>query len=437
MGGDEARTEERPRTVGTDASADGAKGSAPRASTQARLVLVPVALAAAGVAVCAAGPVPLGVVLAVFGVLVGVAETLIGSALVKAFLAPHANVFTLMSSLKVARGSGEASCDDSSSVAVSDSEDAAELEEREIDEAVGWGLTRAAAERESSLAGLSPEESSAMRVNILRERRETYAWLSEQPLWERVSITAEDGETLVAHALVCRPDSPRWAVLCHGYAGTWGSMMPYARSLGEQGFNLLVPDMRAHGESGGRLIGLGLLDRRDVVLWARCLVEGGLGLPVAAAPCTDILLLGQSMGACAVCSALGEPDLPAEVRVAVADSAVSSGCDAVAGFIGALGLPVHPLIELLRLNLKVRPRGYDIADVQPERSLGRSQVPLILFHGGRDLSVPVSSSEVLARAAGSRARLVVVPGGGHCTSSLADPGRYWGELIAFVEPRLS
>ena len=109
------------------------------------------------------------------------------------------------------------------------------------------------------------ETLSLIETNRVAEAHLTEEWLDAIVAPREVTLTAEDGCELAAHVFECALDSSRWAVLVHGYGGGWTDVMLYARHYAALGFNLLVPDLRAHGASGGRRPGLGWLDRTDLV----------------------------------------------------------------------------------------------------------------------------------------------------------------------------
>jgi pimeloyl-ACP methyl ester carboxylesterase len=67
---------------------------------------------------------------------------------------------------------------------------------------------------------------------------------------------------------------------------------------------VLVTENRAHGQSEGECVGFGWNDRLDIVQWCKTLSDK--------TPENKIVLFGLSMGATAVCCAVGE-DLPDNV----------------------------------------------------------------------------------------------------------------------------
>lgn len=380
----------------------------------AALVGVVCALVAAGGVALALGALWLGVALATAGALLALASWGVANWLVDVSLRAHANVLSRLASRGRRRTDASA-----------EEDPGAEAVRRAVDAKVGFLL------RDADLPVGGPEEgpvAALVRENRRAERVATYAWLCAQgePLVAR--LEAQDGAPLVARVYECAPGSPRWAILAHGYAGRGTEMMLYARHWGELGFNLLVPDMRGFGDSGGSFAGMGWLDRRDLVSWAGFLaLTYGEGVRVC--------LHGHSMGGASVCMATGERDLPPQVRAVVSDCAYTSVWDVFAGVPAfSSGLPEHPTLDLARLAFRRRRGGYDIVDADARRAVAHARVPMLFVHGGADTLVAPAMGRALYAACGSADKaLLEVPGAGHCQSSLADPDAYWGAVRDLVE----
>lgn len=296
----------------------------------------------------------------------------------------------------------------------------------------GYELSR------SLMTRLSEPERAQVEANRVAEADATRAWvasLAGGASFETVETVSDDGCRLVGHVLACNPGSPRWLVFVHGFEGTWRAGMTHARRAAEQGFNLLFVELRAHGASGGDWVGAGWLDRRDVVAWCSWLAtRAGDGARVVVA--------GQSMGAASVLMAAAEEDLAPQVVACVADCAYTDFWNVAVRAIARGGgqkraNPVHPLIDVQRLMLRLRRGGYDVARARPVDAISRSRVPVVLVHGEDDALVPSYMAEMLSEAAGGAAageghELVLVPSAGHCLSALADPERYYGAVFSFV-----
>ena len=100
---------------------------------------------------------------------------------------------------------------------------------------------------------LGPWLDSLRTVNALQE---TY-------------IENERGERLHAFYVPAARPTRRTALIIHGYTDNAIRMMPigylYSRQLG---YNILLPDLHAHGLSEGDAVQMGWLDRLDIQRWA-------------------------------------------------------------------------------------------------------------------------------------------------------------------------
>lgn len=378
----------------------------PRPSSLVRLGGIACGLLVAGGLAFAAGWWPLGVVLCVLAAAMVVACALIGELCVRVALRAHANVFALL-----AKGSGGAHRASSETPEQRD-------ERRRVDAQVGFLLGAG----ESPMDAALPDgERTAMLAARRAERAATYAWLESIPAPRSVRIAAEDGAELAALEFACTPESSRWVVLAHGYGGCGREMMLYARHWAELGFNLLVPDMRGHGESAGRFVGMGWLDRRDLVTWVRWLVrERGEGVRV--------VLHGHSMGGASVCLAAGEADLPGQVRAVVSDCAFANAWGSLAGVCEQAGLPEHPTLDLADVVLRCHRGGYALERADARAGVGHARVLMLFVHGARDALVPPTDAARLHDACKSESELLVVEGAGHCESCLANPDVYWSAV---------
>ena len=116
-------------------------------------------------------------------------------------------------------------------------------------------------------------------------------WLKESGCRD-VFVTASDGIRL--HALwVNATDAKGTAILFHGYRSTplvdFSMILEFYHSAG---YNLLIPDQRAHGESEGRFITFGVKESDDVLHWVEFHNRTFGAIPV--------VLCGLSMGASTV-----------------------------------------------------------------------------------------------------------------------------------------
>lgn len=281
---------------------------------------------------------------------------------------------------------------------------------------------------------LNPAEVQTIEENRKAEARLTAQWREGAGDLTSVSIVADDGILLVAHVLECAPSSNRWVVLAHDYHGHWNEMLLYARSYAQRGFNLLVPEMRAHGASEGNVIGMGWLDRLDLIDWCRWIAANKNEQ-------ARIVLHGHSMGGVAACLAACDKLLPSGVLAAVVDSPYSDAWNMLTRVLRGCHLPVRPMAQMVRLLLMLMPGGYDLAEASAVRAVEHAQVPTLIIHGEKDTMVPPYMSKktydhVSGSASGDNSRLRMFPHAGHCQALLSDPKTYYHEVFSFLKPRV-
>ena len=68
-------------------------------------------------------------------------------------------------------------------------------------------------------------------------------------------------------------DEHRWVILIHGYKSSHENMTSYGAEYYQRGYNVVLPDNRAHGKSEGDYIGMGWLDKDDIACWVDWIIE--------------------------------------------------------------------------------------------------------------------------------------------------------------------
>ena len=164
-------------------------------------------------------------------------------------------------------------------------------------------------------------------------------WFTENI--DDVYLTTSNNGNLRLHAyeFLNSVQSDIWAIIVHGYYGNGRDMSYYAEQYYKRGYNVLVVDLRGHGQSQGDYIGMGWHDRLDIIDWANYLIKQN--------PNCKIILHGVSMGAATVMMATGE-NLPDNIRVAVEDCGYTADCEkqklVVEGASHAESVGVNPVL---------------------------------------------------------------------------------------------
>ena len=233
-------------------------------------------------------------------------------------------------------------------------------------------------------------------------------WMEKQK-FENVYILSRDG--LYLHALYLAADKPsdRIAIFHHGFTSHAVDNAAHAKFFHEQGYEVLLLDLRAHGESEGEYVGFGVLDRFDTLEWVRYVRER-FGKNI------KIVLHGTSMGGATVLMALGLPEIQETVSAVIADCAYTSPADVFSSVIQKdYHLPPSAIIRLTSARSR-RVAGYSFDEYSTLDALKDNRVPVLFIHGKEDKFVPTWMSQMNYDFCSSKKRLLFVENAGHGSS---------------------
>ena len=254
-----------------------------------------------------------------------------------------------------------------------------------------------------------------------RINKETAA-LFEESKMEDVYITSHDGLRLHGY-LSTAQDTHVYAIFAHGYKGRAIDMVPYARHYYDKGYNYLIFDQRAHGESEGRFITMGYEEKRDLISWIFYIISLDKD--------AKIILHGVSMGAATVLMATGE-ELPSNVVARIEDCGYTSVWDIFKDQLKELfHLPSFPLLDAASLETKLR-LGFSFKEASSLDAVKRSKTPTLFIHGEDDTFVGYYMLDKLYSAENATKDILSVPGAGHAQSLSTNSELYWSSVDAFL-----
>lgn len=239
-------------------------------------------------------------------------------------------------------------------------------------------------------------------------------------------ITTQSSDGLKLHALWIPANNPRGTVLlAHGYRSTYlvdfGPALDYYHSLG---LNLLIPDQRAHGESEGKLITLGVKESRDMMLWVEY-----HNAHFGAAP---LILSGLSMGASTVIYMTGMQP-PENVKGVIADCGFTSPAEILSAvFRRVTHLPALPALWITDLLARMT-AGISLWQCDSRKILSECKIPIVMIHGKEDGFVPCEMTKQAYDACMSPKRLLLVDGADHGVSFIVAKDAYISMIQSFLE----
>ncbi len=258
------------------------------------------------------------------------------------------------------------------------------------------------------------------------ESGQALEWCADWPHKRPVYISSRDGLTL--HGRLFLPVAPgkntshRWAVCLHGYATVGPVTAAFARHYVERGWNALLPDLRAHGESEGNSRGMGWLDRLDLLDWIDDILRRD--------PDAEIILHGVSMGASAALMTSGEV-LPPNVKAIISDSAYTSAWQEFRDTLHAAHLPAFPLLPAAAIAAH-KWAGYWIQEADAVKQVRASVTPTLFIHGLDDTCVKPDMVLTLCDACAAPKEWLLVPGCTHGNAVFQNPDLYWPRVDGFL-----
>ncbi|MBD7914427.1 alpha/beta fold hydrolase [Clostridium sp. Sa3CUN1] len=266
-------------------------------------------------------------------------------------------------------------------------------------------------------------ESDIEKINKEKSKEDVLNWLKNVKT-EDTTIQSEDGLNLWGKLYFQDEKSDKWVIIAHGYTSSHEDVQPIALNFYNKGYNVLTPDMRAHGNSDGKYIGMGWLDRKDMLLW----IDYILSLDNN----SQIVLYGESMGGATVMMTSGE-NLPSNVKAIVEDCGYTS----VEEMFGAqlyerFGLPKFPILNAAEIVTSIKAK-YNFHEASALEQVKKSKTPILFTHGGNDTYVPTEMVYRLYEAANCEKDILIIDGAGHGSAPDVDPKTYYDKVFSFLD----
>ena len=241
----------------------------------------------------------------------------------------------------------------------------------------------------SALANVDPllyDDSEKSLLSPLETKWDLYR---SARLEERVGVTASDGANL--SGLLYDEGSDMTVIALHDFNGSAEGDFLYGSFYGETlGANLLLPDSRVHGESGGTLVSYGYFESDDLLKWVEWILKH-YGSD------QKIIIHGDTMGAATALMAASR--LPDQVKLIVAESPYDS-LENVAKYELKkwYGLP-QPFLTLLEWR---NGSAYTLKNVIVIDSVRDAKIPALFLAGTNDTYIPESMTRAVYNAYGGK-----------------------------------
>jgi hypothetical protein len=243
-----------------------------------------------------------------------------------------------------------------------------------------------------------------------------------------VATISSDRVTLAAWNIRPRHANGNAVILLHGLGDNRVGMNGYAELLLSRGFDVLMPDARAHGTSGGELATYGLLESDDIHRWFNWLQQNEHP--------TCIFGFAESMGAAELLQSLKSESRFCAVA---AESPFSTFREVAYDRMGQrfhtgpwLGRTLLRPVVWIAFGYASWKYHLDFRQLSPEDAVARTRVPVFLIHGQADRNIPVRHSRRIA-ILNPAVVLWEVPNADHCGAISTAPQEFPRRLISWFE----
>lgn len=257
-------------------------------------------------------------------------------------------------------------------------------------------------------------------------RQETTALLKAKP-YQNAYIKSNDNLNLEGFYVDNLP-TDNWVLLIHGYRAKHESMNDFAKLYYDAGYNVLLPELRANGNSEGNYVGMGWLEKEDVKLWIDWIIERQ--------PSAKIIVHGVSMGAATTMMLSGD-ETRENVKLFIEDCGYTSAWDIFANESKLrFNLPSFPILNLGSGLAKLK-AGYSFKEADALNQVKKSTKPMLFIHGMKDDFVPFYMLDELynAKTEGVKDKFVSETAG-HAEAIYADTSTYWAKVEEFIQANM-
>ena len=238
--------------------------------------------------------------------------------------------------------------------------------------------------------------------------------------WQDIRMPSRFGYSLTGTFIPNPQTTDKTLIFLHGFSESRLAGLSYLNIYLNAGYNLLLVDSRAHGESGGLSVTWGVYEKHDVDQWVDWLrhrfPKGTIGMH------------GISMGAATALLHAGLNESNKRVAFYIADSAYSDLESLLADQMSQrLQLPgnIPPQVLLPYANAVTYLRArFTFGAASPLRVVQQVTTPVLYIHGEADRLVPASMSQQLYSMTKGQRQIQLFPRADHVSSIYTDRSRY-------------
>jgi alpha-beta hydrolase superfamily lysophospholipase len=249
----------------------------------------------------------------------------------------------------------------------------------------------------------------------------TDPWRKMGIAFQQVRFDAADRATLEGWLIPAGRPSDATVIIAPGRGLTKACYLSHAKAFRDNGYNVLLFDLRGEGGSSGHTRSFGVLEARDVLGAVSYLRRAHPGAS------RHLFGFGISHGAAAIIAAAGADD---RIEAVVVDSAFADAGSSLNRLTAPLPGPAGAYVRAATLLLASAELGCNLYEAGAVRKIaGVSPRPVLIVHGKADKVSGDEQAERLYAAAGEPKMLCKVANAGHGQCFLYAPEAYLAQAL--------
>lgn len=234
------------------------------------------------------------------------------------------------------------------------------------------------------------------------------------------TVKSYDGYILHVQLLVNPEPTDRYILISHGYTDNRFGSLKYTRMYLDLGFNVILYDLRGHGENEPTFCTYSIRESRDL----NALI---LDCRERYPDMTEFGIHGESLGSATSVACL---KYRPPIDFVVADCGFSEIASVMQAGLRAMHLP-SCLVHVASLCARIR-YGYLYYEMRPIDSLADNKIPILFIHGEKDDFILPAHSKAMQKATAGYSELHLIPGAAHAASILTAPDQYREYVESFL-----
>jgi hypothetical protein len=211
-------------------------------------------------------------------------------------------------------------------------------------------------------------------------------------------------------------------IILHGIASCKETMLGIAAVLADTGYNCILYDSRANGESGGKYCTYGYYEKEDVSKY----IDAAISKYKNAVP---FGIYGHSLGAAVAVQAMAKDH---RIKCGVIVSPFADLREIIHDYVKNISFIPFYFFSNMIVDKSGEIANFPVDSVKPEISAKQITQPVIIIHGLNDKRIsPDNGKRIYNNIASKEKEWYPIPGGGHNNLSIFGGSKFKNKVINF------